>query len=130
MKKIYVLLALLLGCNLSFAQVAEDYAVELSATVQTTPAQITLKWKRLTVDTPNYTIWKKAKTATAWGSPIATLTAADSTYADTAVIVDSAYEYEVMAAGTALNSYGYIYAGIKSPAIFNKGTLLLLIDST
>jgi len=130
MKKIYILLTLLLACNLSFAQTTEDYAVEITATVQPTPAQITLKWKLLTVDTPTYTIWRKAKTATAWGSPIATLGATDSTYTDTSVIVDSAYEYEIMALGTTLASYGYIYAGIKSPAIHNKGTLLLLVDST
>jgi len=130
MKKIYVLLVFLLGCNLSFAQTTEDYAVEITATVQSSPAQITLKWKLLTVDTPTYTIWKKAKTATAWGSPIAVLTSTDSVYADAAVIVDSAYEYKIQAAGTALISYGYIYAGIKCPAIHNKGTLLLLVDST
>ena len=128
MKKIYILLTLLLGCNFSFAQTTEDYAVELSAIAQTSPAKITLKWKLLTVDTPAYIIWKKAKTATTWGSPIATLTATDSIYSDAAIIVDSAYEYMVKAQGTILNSYGYIYAGIKSPAIHNKGTLLLLVD--
>jgi type IX secretion system substrate protein len=130
MKKVYILFALLLVCTLSFAQSTEDYAVELTAATQTAPPQITLKWKLLTVDTPSYYIWKKAKTATSWGSPIAILTASDSTYTDAAVIVDSAYEYQVWAEGTVLTSSGYIYAGIKSPAMHNKGILLLLVDST
>jgi len=130
MKSIYILLSLILGSNLSFAQATEDYAVELTATTQTAPPQITLKWKLLTVDTPNYYIWKKAKTATSWGSPIAILTASDSQYIDAAVVVDSAYEYQVWAEGTVLTSSGYIYAGIKSPAMHNKGILLLMVDST
>jgi hypothetical protein len=130
MKNFYVLLVLLLVCNLSFAQSTADYAVQLMAIPQTSPPQITLKWKLLTVDTPSYHIWKKAKTATSWGSEIAILPATDSTYVDAAVIVDSAYEYQVWAEGTILTSSGYIYAGIKSPAMHNKGALLFLVDST
>lgn len=130
MKWLFIFSGLLLSFSAVHAQTTEDLAVELSATVQTSPAQVTLHWKMLTVDTPVYHIWKKAKTSTSWGTEIAILPATDSAFTDTAVIIDSAYEYQVWALGTTLSSSGYIYAGIRNPAIHNKGTLLLIIDST
>ena len=130
MVRIFILFSLLLAFNFSFGQSTEDVAVELNAITQVAPPAITLQWKPLTVDTPTYTIYKKAKTATSWGAAIATLPATDSAYTDAAVIVDSAYEYQVIATGTTLTSTGYIYAGIQAPPIHNKGTLLLLVDST
>ena len=130
MARVFILFSLLLAFNFSFGQSTEDVAVELNAITQVAPPAITLQWKPLTVDTPTYTIYKKAKTATSWGAAIATLPATDSAYTDAAVIVDSAYEYQVIATGTTLTSTGYIYAGIQAPPIHNKGTLLLLVDST
>jgi hypothetical protein len=129
MGRIFTLIIFLFTTQIAFAQTTEDYAIELSATVSESPLQVTLKWKPLN-DTPIYRIWKKAKTATSWGSPIVTLTATDSLYTDASVIRDSAYEYQVIGTGTTYTSSGYIYAGIRNPAIHNRGTLLLLIDST
>jgi len=130
MRRMFILLTLLFIGSYTYAQTTEDLAIELSATVQTAPAQIKLQWKIITVDTPNYYIYKKAKTAISWGSPIATIPATDSVYTDTAVVVDSAYEYKVWGLGTLLNSYGYIYAGITNPPVHNKGTLLMIVDTT
>ena len=113
-----------------FAQSTENYAVELTAIPSTTPVQITLKWKPITTGTPYYEIRKKAKTATSWGGVLATLTTTDSSYVDAAVIVDSAYEYYVKAVGSSISSAGYVYAGIKAPAIHSRGALIMLVDST
>lgn len=129
MGRIFTLFLLAFTANTVFAQVSEDMAIELSATVSESPLQVTLKWKPLN-DTPTYQIWKKAKTATSWGTPIATLPATDSSYVDAAVIRDSAYEYQVIGTGTIRASTGYIYAGVRNPAIHNRGCLLLLVDST
>ncbi len=128
MKRIFTLGIALFAFHFAHAQATEDLAVELTVTTSATPPSITLKWKDITYDTPTYHIWKKAKTATSWGTEIATLTSTDSSYTDAAVIVDSAYEYQVWAEGS-FYSAGYIYAGIKNPAIHNKGTMLLLVDS-
>ena len=130
MRRLIILSLLTLSVNYSFGQTTEDLTVELSATTQVSPPRITLNWKRRTFDPPNYVIYKKAKTASSWGTPIVTLTSADSTYADNAVIVDSAYEYQVKANGASLLSTGYIYAGIKNPAIHNRGAMILIVDST
>lgn len=131
MKRIYGFLALLLTGYSVNAQTSEDITVQLSATVQESPAKITLEWKKIAFYSPSYVIYKKAKSATSWGTAIATLTSADSTYVDNAVVVDSGYEYQVLGVvGTAAKASGYIYAGIKEKAIHNRGALVLVVDST
>ena len=135
MKKLYFLLITLILGNQLLAQSTEDYTVELSAVTQTIPTpKITLNWKRITSETPKYHIYKKSKTATSWGTQIAVLNATDSTFVDSLVIIDSAYEYQVFAmdtpAVTNWSASGYIYAGIKNPAIHNRGAIIVLVDST
>jgi hypothetical protein len=134
MKKIIVVflsfLAIVFSGKLALAQTNEDLSVELSSTVQVVPPQITLHWKNITFGKPHYLIYKKSKTATSWGAAIDSLPAGATSYNDLAVIIDSAYEYQVLAPGTSFISTGYIYAGIKAPAIHNRGILLLLVDST
>jgi hypothetical protein len=123
--------AMLLSFSVA-AQNAWDYAIQLTATTQVSPAAITLKWKKVQPGTPVYYIFRKAKTAVNWGTSIATITTGDTTYTDNSVIVDSVYEYQITASGVPFspNPSGYILAGIKAPAIHNRGALILLIDST
>lgn len=116
--------------TLSFAQSAADYAVQITATVQESPAQIKLYWKPIT-GTTSYTVYRKAKTATTWSALPGTLTAADTSYTDNNVAVNEVWEYKVARQGTTpASSSGYICAGIKAPALHSKGALLLLVDST
>lgn len=122
--------ALLFANHFAGAQVTQDYAVQLTATTQVSPPKITLSWRRITIGTPVYSVFRKSKTATSWGTSIAIIPTTDSIYTDTALIVDSAYEYEVLANSSTLISSGYIYAGIKAPAIHNRGALVMLVDST
>ncbi|MBC7555255.1 MAG: fibronectin type III domain-containing protein, partial [Taibaiella sp.] len=129
MNRIFILVALSLFSKYSAAQTCEDYAVQLTATTQLSPPKITLNWKPLS-GAVNYRIYKKAKAATVWGSVLATLGATDSMYADTAVVVDSAYEYGVEGTTSTLYPRGYIYAGIKNPATHSRGILILMVDST
>lgn len=130
MRSIFLFLSLLLMGSMASAQVTEDVAVELSATTQVSPPQITLKWKRILYDTPTYQIWRKAKNSTSWGVSIVTLPMTDSVYVDNSVVVDSAYEYFVKAVGPLITSAGVIYAGIKAPAIHSRGIMILIVDST
>lgn len=127
MRRIFILLVLLLAGNIVFAQTSQDAAVQLIAIPSESPLNITLRWKPITYSSPTYQIWKKAKGAISWGTSIGSTT--DSFYVDNAVILDSAYEYLVRAVGS-ITSYGYIYAGVRNPAIHNRGTLILLVDST
>src|SRR5262249_37065512 len=114
------------------AQVTADYAVQLSASVQTNPAQITLSW----VHDPQasvYTVYRKSRDASSWGSGT-TLQGASSTYADSNVAVGGAYEYRVdktaVVGGGGVAGTGYIYAGIQAPMVDSRGKVILLVDST
>jgi len=124
-KRYLLVIAVLISLSIH-AQVTSDYAVQLNVTTQVSPPVIRLHWKKLT-GISGYTIFRKAKDDISW-TTIGTATTTDSVYNDQAVIVDSSYEYLVLANGGA-NGTGYIYAGIKSPAIHNHGTMILLVDS-
>ena len=132
MKQLFFLICLILVTNAASAQTCENFAVELSATVQTTPPSITLHLKPLP-DSNTYSVYRKAKSDMAWASPMATLPNNDSAFTDTSVIADSNYEYQVIGTHhidtTNWIATGYILAGIKSPAIHSKGAIVVLVDS-
>src|SRR5690348_7504415 len=63
------LLALLLALaeSSAFADDTWTYSVEISATVQASPPQITLHWEADDIyGVTNYTIYRKSKSATSW----------------------------------------------------------------
>src|ERR1700730_3891587 len=79
------------------------YAVQISATVQASPPQITLHWEPDQYGANSYTIYRKSKPATTWGSPLATLSGSVSNYTDTTVTVGPAYEYQIVKIVTAVS---------------------------
>lgn len=130
----FALLNFLLFCfaATTSAQTSQDYSIQLNAITQTAPPSIKLSWRPIPYGTPTYNVFRKAKGATAWGGAVTTITTGDTTYTDNSVVVDSAYEYQVIASGTGFPQYptGYIYAGIRNPAIHHRGALILIVDST
>ena len=129
MKKIGLLLLICSSALHLHAQSAEDYAVEITASVQTTPPVITLKWRPISGDTA-YWVFKKAKSDLSWGSAIADLPSTDTVFSDSAVVADSAYEYNVIAFCTSWYASGYIFAGIQNPPLHDKGTIAVLVDTS
>jgi PKD repeat protein len=126
------LLLFILSVFLSFdiiSQTCSDAAVEVDAVVQKSPAQITLNWLG-NATTTNYNIYRKAKTATGWGLPLATLSGTINTYADNTVTVGVPYEYRVLRSGSGYTGYGYICSGIEIPEVSNRGKIILMVDST
>jgi hypothetical protein len=104
------------------------YAVQISAAVQASPPQITLSWEVDPYGAYSYTIYRKAKSDTAWGTPIATLAGSASSYTDSSVNVGSAYEYRIVKAATlGYTGYGYIFSGINVPATEQRGTVVLVV---
>src|SRR5436190_1208074 len=104
------------------------YAVQISSTVQTTPSRITLSWEIDPYGANTYTIYRKAKSDTDWGTPIATLSGSASNYTDTAVSIGTDYEYQIVKAATlGYTGYGYIYSGINVPPIEQRGTVVLVV---
>jgi len=129
MRKFYPSIVLLLITNAAMAQTPLDHTVQLTVTTQTSPAQIKLSWKKLTGAT-GYQIYRKVKSATNWGIVLTTVPSTDSIYTDNAVTTDSTYEYQVIKTGGSNTATGYIYASVKAVPIHNRGTMLLLVDST
>src|SRR5438552_6003944 len=79
------------------------YAVQISATVQSSPPQILLQWLPDPYGANSYTVYRKSKSAVSWGSGVA-LSGSASNYTDAGVVAGSAYEYQVIKAAT----LGYI----------------------
>jgi hypothetical protein len=133
---------LLAQSSYTFAQEPDwGFSVQLSATVQAEPPQITLQWEpdMEGSGSQGYTVYRKSKTAASWGNPIATLPGSALNYTDTSVAVGATYEYQVInqrsVSAFFTNStantlaYGYIYSGIQAPLIENRGTMVLLVES-
>src|SRR6266566_2733050 len=106
------------------------YAVQITASVQASPPQITLHWEPDQYGANSYTVYRKAKEATSWGSGT-TLAGSASSYVDNNVAVGSAYEYAIVKAATGgYTGYGYIYAGVNATLVDNRGTVVLVVDNT
>lgn len=103
------------------------YAVQVSATVQENPPQITLQWPPDPNGANSYVVYRKLKDYTSWGSGT-TLPGSATSFTDYGVSLGSAYEYQVIKYATlGYTGYGYIYAGIKAPMIEDRGKLLLIV---
>ena len=107
-----------------------NYAVQVSAAVQESPARITLSWPQDTSGTPNgYTVYRKSAGSSSWGSGTS-LNGSTTTYTDTSVAVGTPYEYQIVKAMPGYTGYGYIYAGINVPLVDNRGKVILVVDNT
>src|SRR5882757_8165874 len=128
-----LLAVLVLGFIAQTARAVEptwNYAVQVSAAVQASPAQITLSWPQDTTATPtSYTVYRKAPGATAWGTGTA-LAGTATTYTDTSAVVGTAYEYQIVKNAGSYTGYGYIEAGINVPLVESRGKLVLVVDNT
>jgi fibronectin type 3 domain-containing protein len=121
------LLVLLRPLRASCEDETWTYTVQVSATVQTSPPQITLQWEG---DDPygvlHWSIYRKAKDATSWNF-ITTLGTSITSWTDTSVGIGSTYEYEVVKTATNRTGYGYVFSGINAPLTENRGTCLLIV---
>lgn len=104
-------------------------AVELTAAIQTAPAQVQVVWPADSNAT-GYTVSKKLPTATGW-TALATLAGAATSYTDGNVTLGGVYEYRVTKTSTlGINAFGYVLAGIDAPLVESRGKLILLVDNT
>src|SRR4051794_14630582 len=70
------------------------YSVQITAAVQASPARITLTWLPDQYGANSYTVYRKAKTDSTWGSGT-TLSGTTTTYVDNNVTVGTTYEYQI-----------------------------------
>jgi Bacterial Ig domain len=112
----------------ALAAAVSDYAVRVSATVQTNPPRITLSWAADPSAT-GYTRYRKLRDVTDWGTGVA-LGASATNYVDSSVAVGGAYEYWVAKDASTYSADGYIYAGMEVPLVESRGKVVLLVDNT
>ncbi|MCB9235237.1 MAG: PKD domain-containing protein [Bacteroidia bacterium] len=111
------------------AQTAANYAVQVSAVVNTNPPSITLNW----VGDPasnTFQVSRKAVGATSWGFVVASLPGTATTWTDNNVNLGEAWEYRVFSSTAGYQSYGYAYCGIEVPVTEARGKVILVVDST
>jgi hypothetical protein len=111
-------------------------AVELEASVRETPARITLRWLAMSGST-GFTVFRKLRTATSWGTAVATLAGSATEYNDDGVAAGTLYEYRVVRTGSpngttasAAPGTGYITSGIGVGPVERPGAILLVVDDT
>ena len=115
--------------NQIYAQSLESkaYAMELSATVQRTPAGVNISWPQNAQNSASsIQVYRRTNETDAWGTPISTLAATATSYADTNVSIGIVYEYWIQQG----SAKGYIVSGIEVPLVENRGKVILLVDNT
>jgi len=128
-----LVIALALAALLVTAKATEatwDYAVQVTAGVESAPARITLRWVQQSEGVPaSYTVFRKAVGSTSWGK--GTKVAGDVLeFVDDTVAVGTAYEYQVVRAANGFAAFGYVQAGIDIPLNDRRGKLVLIVDDT
>jgi hypothetical protein len=122
----------LLFANLTNAQYKSlNYSVLAAARVQKSPPQITLNWVADPIAL-TYDIYRKDKGATTWGTAIKTGQAGTvNTYSDLTVVAGKEYEYQIIKRGASgFIGIGYIACGIELAPVHNRGSILLLVESS
>ncbi len=105
------------------------YAVEVSATVQASPAQVVLHWPT-DPNATGYTVARRPSSSAAW-TILASLPGTASSYLDANVANFNSYEYQITSSTTlAYHGTGYINAGINAPLQDSLGKVILLVDTT
>src|SRR5262252_7933570 len=105
------------------------YAVELSATVQAAPPQITLRWTS-DANATLYSVYRKAPSAPSW-TPITTLSGSTLTWTDISAVNEESFEYAVIKSTSAgYSGTGYMLAGINAPLVEDRGKVILIVDDT
>src|SRR5688572_7320365 len=107
-----------------------DYSVQVSSSVETSPAKVTLTWPQDTNGVPSsYTIYRKAPSATSWGAGT-TFSGSTTSFTDTSVTSGQTYEYRIVKATGSYTGYGYIQTGVAAPLVDRRGKVVLVVDNT
>jgi hypothetical protein len=114
---------------ISRADTTWNYAVQISATVQSAPPQITLPWPQDDYGAIHYTVYSKAKGDASWGNGTV-LAGTTTNYTDTSVVVGATREYQIVKDATlGYRGYGYIFSGIQAPLTEDRGKLILIVEN-
>ena len=130
MQKIYLLLSfILISTTVSKAQNIKDSSFLLSATSNSLKNTILISWT--TTDATSYQISRKTTETDNWGTPLATISAANSFYLDSTALKGLVYEYRVAKVkGNSIRAIGYVASGIEVALNHYRKNILILVDSS
>ena len=123
------ILSLVLVSLLSAQTVSERAAVRLTVSVQPGTPSITLSWPAMG-STSSFTVYRKLKTATSWGSAIANPAASATSWTDNTITTGVNYEYKVVRVSGGATGVGYVSTGINLPVVDYRGKIIVLVDNT
>src|SRR5688572_29422770 len=104
------------------------YAVEVSATAQSSPDRVILTW-RADPNATGYAISRSDSSGT-W-ILLTNLPGTATQFVDNAVSTGRRYEYEILkATSQSYTGSGYVMSGLLAPLIEQRGKIILLVDST
>lgn len=111
------------------AQAPTNYAVQVSAAVQLSPAQVTLSWPADSFAT-SYGVYRKGVTDTSW-SYLGYLGGNATSFIDGNVSVNSIYEYGIArSTASGFSGNGYICAALDAPLVESRGRVILMVDNS
>ncbi len=120
-----------LFCLIALLSHAQDWSLErsiqITATVETAPAKITLDW--LSQPANGFILYRRLKGESSWGAPLADLSGSVNSFEDSDVEVGQSYEYKIDK-DAAIGGGGAINAGMEIPAVHQRGRLILVVDNT
>jgi hypothetical protein len=119
--------ALLAGSVLSASDWTWTYAVQARASIQLSPARVTLQWPTDQIPPTGYNVWRKSPGDAWWGLPVR-LPATATTYVDDNVAVGQIYEYQIEKQTTLYSAWGYVSVGLNAPLVESRGKVLLVVD--
>ncbi len=113
----------------SAQDVPANYAVQVRATLQDAPPQITLDWVPV-ADATSYSIYRRSGPEEGWALT-GVVSGGSNSFTDTAVAMGTGYEYQLIR-GTSAGylGHGYLYGGIRLPLVEDRGGVVLLVDDT
>ena len=105
---------------------ARKYTVRVQAAISENPPTIRLNWPNES-DANSYTVSKR--TLSSGWQAIGQLGGGETSFSDGAVTTGTPYEYQIIKTSGTYTGYGYIRAGIRVPAVEQRGKILLLVEN-
>ena len=128
-KKIVLLICLILSVSNVQGSPSTDKSLLVQAQANPSTPSITLSWTSFASAT-GYTIQRKFKTSTTWGSTIATLGGTVNQWVDNSVSINTYYEYKITRNSSVGTAYGYVASAIKLAPIEYRGRIIIVVDNT
>jgi hypothetical protein len=129
MKKPLLFCFLVFSVTLFAQTTTKDYTIQLKVSVQESPAALVFQWAQDTTAL-NYSVSRKLKDATSWTLIASGLPDTTTQFTDLNLSIGDAFEYRFVRNYSNYSSTTYTYSGIETPAIEQRGKIILLVDST